>query len=89
MGGGGLQTTARKKKKLRRLMHYGQILQSHALHFFHLASPDLLFGFDSDPARRNIVGVIAEHPELALQGVTLRRYGQEVIRAIAGKPACQ
>ncbi len=34
-------------EKIRRLMHYGQILQSHALHFFHLASPDLLFGFDS------------------------------------------
>jgi len=39
-------------EKIRRLMHYGQILQSHALHFFYLASPDLLFGFDSDAARR-------------------------------------
>jgi NAD-reducing hydrogenase large subunit len=36
--------------KIRRLMHYGQILQSHALHFFHLSSPDLLFGFDSEVA---------------------------------------
>ena len=71
--------------KLRRLMHYGQILQSHALHFFHLASPDLLFGFDSDLARRNIVGVIAEYPDLARQGVLLRKYGQEVIRVTAGK----
>ncbi len=43
-------------------MHYGQILQSHALHFFHLSSPDLLFGFDSDVARRNIVGVAAAFP---------------------------
>jgi NAD-reducing hydrogenase large subunit len=71
--------------KIRRLMHYGQILQSHALHFFHLSSPDLLFGFDSDVARRNIVGVAAEHPEIAKQGVLLRRYGQEVIRVTAGK----
>ena len=46
-------------------MHYGQILQSHALHFFHLSSPDLLFGFDSDVARRNIVGVAAEYPDIA------------------------
>ncbi|HUW00254.1 MAG TPA: nickel-dependent hydrogenase large subunit, partial [Gallionella sp.] len=46
-------------EKVRRLMHYGQILQSHALHFFHLCSPDLLFGFDSDMAKRNIVGVAA------------------------------
>jgi NAD-reducing hydrogenase large subunit len=71
--------------KIRRLMHYGQILQSHALHFFHLSSPDLLFGFDSDLARRNIVGVAAEHPDIAKQGVLLRRFGQEVIRVTAGK----
>ena len=72
-------------EKIRRLMHYGQILQSHALHFFHLSSPDLLFGFDSDLARRNIVGVAAEYPDLARQGVLLRKYGQEVIRLTAGK----
>ncbi len=70
---------------IRRLMHYGQILQSHALHFFHLASPDLLFGFDSEMAKRNIVGVIAAHPEIAKKGVLLRKYGQEVIRMTAGK----
>jgi NAD-reducing hydrogenase large subunit len=72
-------------EKVRRLMHYGQILQSHALHFFHLSSPDLLFGFDSDVARRNIVGVVAAHPELARRGVLLRKFGQEVIRVTAGK----
>ena len=72
-------------EKIRRLMHYGQVLQSHALHFFHLSSPDLLFGFDSEVARRNIVGVAAAHPEVARQGVLLRRYGQEVIRHMAGK----
>ncbi len=72
-------------EKVRRLMHYGQILQSHALHFFHLASPDLLFGFDSEVGKRNIVGVAAEHPEIARRGVLLRKYGQEVIRVTAGK----
>ncbi|TXT21698.1 MAG: nickel-dependent hydrogenase large subunit [Gallionellaceae bacterium] len=72
-------------EKVRRLMHYGQILQSHALHFFHLSSPDLLFGFDSDVAKRNIVGIAAAYPELAKQGVLLRKYGQEVIRITAGK----
>src|SRR5512135_2651525 len=72
-------------EKIRRLMHYGQILQSHALHFFHLSSPDLLFGFDSDVARRNIVGVAAAYPDIAKQGVLLRKYGQEVIRHTAGK----
>ncbi len=72
-------------QKMRRLMHYGQIFQSHALHFFHLASPDLLFGFDSDVARRNVVGVAAAFPELAKQGILMRKFGQEVIRATAGK----
>jgi NAD-reducing hydrogenase large subunit len=72
-------------EKVRRLMHLGQTLQSHALHFFHLSSPDLLFGFDDAVAHRNIVGVIADHPEIGLQGVKLRKYGQEVIRVTAGK----
>jgi NAD-reducing hydrogenase large subunit len=71
--------------KLRRLMHYGQMLQSHALHFYHLSSPDLLFGFDSEVERRNIVGVIEAYPEIAKKGVLLRKFGQEVIRATAGK----
>jgi NAD-reducing hydrogenase large subunit len=70
---------------LRRLLHYGQTLQSHALHFYHLSSPDLLFGFDDDVAHRNIIGVIQDHPDIALQGVRLRKYGQEVIRVISGK----
>ncbi|MCM2342709.1 Ni/Fe hydrogenase subunit alpha, partial [Rhodoferax sp.] len=70
---------------VRRLMHYGQILQSHALHFFHLASPDLLFGFDSEVARRNIVGVAQAHPEIARKGILLRKFGQEIIRITSGK----
>lgn len=72
-------------EKVRRLMHYGQILQSHALHFFHLASPDLLFGFDADVSVRNVIGVAAKFPDIAVRGVMLRKYGQEVIKATAGK----
>ncbi|MHB8949217.1 MAG: Ni/Fe hydrogenase subunit alpha [Rhodoferax sp.] len=71
--------------KIRRLMHYGQVMQSHALHFFYLAAPDLLFGFDSELNRRNIVGVAQAHPDIARKGVLLRKFGQEVIRATAGK----
>jgi len=72
-------------EKLRRLMHYGQILQSHAVHFFHLASPDLLLGFDAAPRVRNVVGVIMEHPDIARKGILLRKLGQEVINATGGK----
>lgn len=82
VGGENLTPTA---EKIRRLMHYGQTFQSHALHFFHLASPDLLFGFDADPAHRNVLGVAAEYPELAKQGILMRKFGQEIIRATAGK----
>lgn len=71
--------------KLRRLLHFGQVLQSHALHFFHLSSPDLLFGFESDIGKRHIVGVLADYPDIGLQGVKLRKYGQEVIRMVSGK----
>ncbi|MCL7420436.1 MAG: Ni/Fe hydrogenase subunit alpha [Methylobacter sp.] len=71
--------------KLRRLLHFGQVLQSHALHFFHLSSPDLLFGFESDINKRNIIAVLNDYPDIGLQGVKLRKYGQEVIRMICGK----
>jgi NAD-reducing hydrogenase large subunit len=70
---------------LRRLLHMGQLIQSHALNFFHLSSPDLLLGFDSDPAQRNIFGLIEKQPEIALQGIKLRKFGQEIIEKIAGK----
>jgi len=72
-------------EKMRRLMHYGQFFQSHVLHFFHLSSPDFLFGIDADPAIRNIIGVIQENRDLAVQGVMMRKYGQEVIYHTAGK----
>jgi NAD-reducing hydrogenase large subunit len=72
-------------EKIRRLMHRGQILQSHAVHFFYLASPDLLFGFDDPVVHRNIAGLIAARPQLAMEGVQLRKFGQEVIAAVAGK----
>lgn len=72
-------------EKLRRLLHFAQVLQSNALHFFHLASPDLLFGFDDAVAHRNVVGVLQDHRELGLQGIRIRKYGQEVIRLLTGK----
>ncbi|MFN2157513.1 MAG: Ni/Fe hydrogenase subunit alpha [Anaerolineae bacterium] len=70
---------------LRELMHMGQMIQSHSMHFFHLASPDLVLGFDADPAIRNVVGIINAAPELALKAVKLRQYGQEIIRTLSGR----
>ncbi len=70
---------------LRRLIHMGQMIQSHALNFFHLSSPDLLLGMDAAPAERNIFGLIEKQPKLALQGIKLRKFGQELIEKVAGK----
>ena len=72
-------------EKMRRLMHYGQTFQSHVLHFFHLCSPDFLFGFEADPAVRNVIGVAQKHPDLAKMAILMRKYGQEVIKATSGK----
>ncbi|GAB4535216.1 MAG: Ni/Fe hydrogenase subunit alpha [Pleurocapsa sp.] len=72
-------------EKLRRLMNLGQIVQSHALSFFHLSAPDLLLGLDSDPASRNVFGLIAANPELARSGIRLRQFGQEIIEILGGK----
>lgn len=80
--GHGLTATG---EKMRRLMHYGQIFQSHALHFFHLSSPDFLLGYDADPAIRNVIGVALNFPDLAVQGVMMRKFGQEIIEHTAGK----
>jgi NAD-reducing hydrogenase large subunit len=82
VGPEGLTSTG---EKMRRLMHYGQMFQSHALHFFHLASPDLLFGAGASVEKRNVVAVAREYPELAIQGITMRKFGQEIIQATAGK----
>lgn len=71
--------------KLRRIVNLAQWLQSHALSFFHLSSPDLLLGWDSDPAQRNIFGVMRSHPQLAKDGIRLRQIGQVMIETLAGK----
>jgi NAD-reducing hydrogenase large subunit len=72
-------------KTLRRLMNLGQITQSHALSFFHLSSPDFLLGWDSDPAKRNVFGLIATDPDLARAGIRLRQFGQTVIELLGAR----
>lgn len=72
-------------EKLRRLMNLGQIIQSHALSFFHLSSPDLVLGWDTPPAQRNVFGLIAADPALARSGIRLRQFGQEIIEFLGGR----
>lgn len=70
---------------LRELMHMGQIIQSHGMHFFELAGPDLILGFDADPATRNVVGLIGADPDLTIRAVELRKYGQDIIYQVGGR----
>ena len=60
-------------------------MQSHALSFFHLSGPDLLLGMDSDPAKRNIMGLIEKYPDVARNGIRLRQFGQKVISMLGGQ----
>jgi NAD-reducing hydrogenase large subunit len=71
--------------KLRRLMNLGQIIQSHALSFFHLSAPDFLMGWDTPQAQRNVFGLIASNKDLARAGIRLRQFGQEIIEILGGK----
>jgi NAD-reducing hydrogenase large subunit len=72
-------------RRLRQILNLAQIVQSHALSFFYLSSADLLLGMHSDPASRNIFGVMERHPELARDGIRLRQFGQQIIEWMAGK----
>ena len=75
----------RQAQLLRALMHKGQMIQSHSMHFFMLAGPDLLLGWDADPAIRNVFGIIQANPDLAVKAIKLRKFGQEIIQILGDK----
>jgi NAD-reducing hydrogenase large subunit len=72
-------------RKLREIVNYASVLQSHALSFFYLSSPDFLLGMDADPQKRSIFGLLSSHPEVVRDGVRLRKFGQSVIERLAGR----
>jgi NAD-reducing hydrogenase large subunit len=72
----------RPAQLLRELMHMGQTIQSHSMHFFELAGPDLILGFDADPAVRNVVGLYQADPKLTVKAIALRKFGQEIIERL-------
>ena len=72
-------------RNLRRIINLAQIVQSHALNFYHLSSPDFVFGFDAKPEDRNIFKLMQTNPEMARDGINLRAFGQKIIETLGGK----
>jgi len=79
-------------KKLRELFYSAHFVHSHIAHFYALAAPDFVLGPMSDPAQRNILGLVAK---LGLQTggevIKHRSYAQSIQAAIGGKathPVC-
>lgn len=72
-------------KLLRRILNTAQMIQSHALSFFYLSSPDLILGMDAAPAERHILGLAAKHEDVARNGIALRQFGQQIIEDLAGR----
>lgn len=70
---------------IRKIINLAQIVQSHALNFFHLSSPDFIYGFDAPKEERNIFKMMQTHPQMAKDGINLRAFGQKIIQELAGK----
>lgn len=70
---------------LRELMHMAQFINSHSLHFFYLAAPDLLIGPDAPPEERNIAGLLSKDRGLAQKAIRLRQIGQNIIERVGGR----
>jgi len=70
-------------RMLREVLHLGAFTQDHALHFFFLAGPDFLTGDGS--GSKDILGVIAGRPDLALKAIGLRKAGQHIVSVVGGR----
>jgi F420-non-reducing hydrogenase large subunit len=75
--------------KLIRQLHYNAFyIEDHYIHFFFLSAPDFVVGPDSDPAERNIVGVIKKVGlEIGGKVIDIRKRCREIIKLVASKPA--
>lgn len=70
---------------IRKIINLAQLLQSHTLNFFHLSTPDFIYGFDAPKEDRNIFKMMQTHPQMARDGIELRAFGQKIIEEFGGK----
>jgi F420-non-reducing hydrogenase large subunit len=73
-------------KKLRELFYCAHMIHSHVAHFYALAAPDFVMGPTSDPAQRNILGVLAKVGlQIGGEVIKHRAYAQDIQAVIGGK----
>jgi len=73
-------------KKLRELFYTSFYVTDHTVHFYALGGPDFILGPDSDPAERNILGVIHKvGVDIGIQVIECRKRNHEVIKMLGGR----
>lgn len=75
----------RTAKLIRQVMNLGAMIHSHAVHFFALAGPDFFMGLNSDPAKRNIMGMVEKYPDISKSALHLRSIGQRIAELTGGR----
>ncbi len=74
-------------RKLRELLYNAFYAGDHTTHFYALAAPDFVMGPESDPASRNLVGVIRKlGVEIGAQVIKCRQWGHEAAAIFGGRP---
>jgi F420-non-reducing hydrogenase large subunit len=74
-------------KRLRELFHVAHFVHSHIAHFYALAAPDFVMGPSSDPAQRNLLGVIGKVGlEIGGEVIKARAGAQRIQAILGGKP---
>ncbi len=74
-------------KLLRELQYNMFYVTDHTTHFYALGAPDFVMGPDSDPAMRNLIGVIGKVGlEIGGKVIQCRAWGHEAAAIFGGKP---
>jgi NAD-reducing hydrogenase large subunit len=71
-------------QKQRELLHMGQTIHSHALHFFYFAMPDFLFKDDTHNTQRSIFGLLQNSKSVAANAIAIRKTGQDIVDIVGG-----
>ena len=65
-------------RRLRRILYYGEWIESHALHVFMLAAPDYVGAPD-------VMTMAERDPRLVREALTLKRIGNGLVSAVGGR----